>query len=121
MPELFEVIGVLHLQGDVAEARSVRSGSRRARPLPCAALELEPRRGGRPGHPGGGVHDDLEARGAALEADEAARRSGSVGGAAGVRLAARMIMLADRLLDGIGGQETFGGIDMTGRNALAAR
>ena len=34
---------------------------------------------------------------------------------------AGMIMLADRLLDGIGGQETFGGIDMTVRRNAFGR
>jgi pyridoxal 5'-phosphate synthase pdxT subunit len=34
---------------------------------------------------------------------------------------AGMIMLADRLLDGIGGQETFGGIDMTARRNAFGR
>jgi 5'-phosphate synthase pdxT subunit len=34
---------------------------------------------------------------------------------------AGMIMLADRLLDGVGGQETFGGIDMTVRRNAFGR
>ena len=108
-------VGVLALQGDVPEHLRMLAGSG-ARPVAVR----------RPGElesvdglviPGGESTTIWKLAGIFELAEPIRKRIGA--GMAVFGSCAGMIMLADRLLDGAGGQETFGGIDMpVRRNAF---
>jgi pyridoxal 5'-phosphate synthase pdxT subunit len=111
------VIGVLALQGDVAEHRRAVTGNgatavavRRPAELDTVDGLIIP----------GGESTTMWKLADVFELMEPLRKR--IG--AGLPVfgsCAGMIMLADRLLDGIGGQETFGGIDMTVRRNAFGR
>jgi len=111
------VIGVLALQGDVREhLRALEEAGATARParrLPeieaCDGLVIP-----------GGESTTLWRLATALELMDPLRKLVACGLPA-FGSCAGMIMLADRLVDGIEGQQTFGGIDMTVRRNAFGR
>ncbi len=111
------VVGVLALQGDVPEhARMLAEAG--ARPLPVRRVEeLEAVDG--LVIPGGESTTIWKLAVIFELAEPIRKRIGA--GLPVFGSCAGMIMLADRLLDGIGGQETFGGIDMTVRRNAFGR
>jgi pyridoxal 5'-phosphate synthase pdxT subunit len=116
-PAAGPVIGVLALQGDVAEhfrAVSAAGGRparvRRPDELDSADGLIIP----------GGESTTMWKLAVVFELMEPLRKRISAGLPV-FGSCAGMIMLADRLLDGIGGQETFGGIDMTVRRNAFGR
>ena len=111
------VIGVLALQGDVREhARALEESGATAKPVRRPA-ELESVDGlVIPG----GESTTMWKLAEIFELTEPLRKRIS-GGMPVFGSCAGMIMLADRLLDGIAGQETFGGIDMTVRRNAFGR
>ena len=119
MPQLSSVplVGVLALQGDVREhARAVeRSGARAVpvrRPAELEAVDglVIP----------GGESTTLWRLAVSFDMLEPMRKMLSAGLPA-FGSCAGMIMLADRLVDGVAGQETVGGIDMTVRRNAFGR
>ena len=117
MPEAVPVIGVLALQGDVVEhERALRLAGARPvnvrRPDELHAVDglVIP----------GGESTTIWKLAVIFELMEPLRKRIS-GGLPVFGSCAGMIMLADRLLDGTGGQETFGGIDMTVRRNAFGR
>ena len=111
------VVGVLSLQGDVVEhVRALRSAGARAvtvrRPDELDAVDglVIP----------GGESTTMWKLAVIFELMEPLRKRISAGLPV-FGSCAGMIMLADRLLDGIGGQQTFGGIDMTVRRNAFGR
>ena len=111
------VVGVLALQGDVAEhLRALASVGARARsvrrPDELAAVDglVIP----------GGESTTMWQLAAVFDLAEPLRKRIS-GGMAAFGSCAGMIMLADRLMDGVAGQETLGGIDMTVRRNAFGR
>ncbi len=111
------LIGVLALQGDVAEhARALeRSGARAVAVRLAEELEtvdglVIP----------GGESTTLWRLAASFEMLDPMRKILSAGLPA-FGSCAGMIMLADRLVDGVAGQQTFGGIDMTVRRNAFGR
>lgn len=110
-------VGVLALQGDVpehlrmlAEAGARPSAVRRPEELEAVdGLVI----------PGGESTTIWKLAGIFELAEPVSKRIGA--GLPVFGSCAGMIMLADRLLDGIGGQETFGGIDMTVRRNAFGR
>jgi 5'-phosphate synthase pdxT subunit len=111
------VIGVLALQGDVREhLRALEEAGARAvpvrRPTEIEAVDglLIP----------GGESTTLWRLATAFELIEPVRKLIS-GGLPAFGSCAGMIMLADQLLDGVDGQQTFGGIDMTVRRNAFGR
>ena len=117
MPEAVPVIGVLALQGDVVEhERALRLAGARPvtvrRPDELDAVDglVIP----------GGESTTMWKLAVIFELMEPLRKRIS-GGLPVFGSCAGMIMLADRLLDGIGGQETLGGIDMTVRRNAFGR
>jgi len=111
------VIGVLALQGDVAEHRRAVTGTgatavavRRPAELDAVDGLIIP----------GGESTTMWKLADVFELMEPLRKR-IAGGLPVFGSCAGMIMLADRLLDGIGGQETFGGIDMTVRRNAFGR
>ncbi len=114
---LAPVVGVLALQGDVPEHLRMLAEAG-ARPLAVRrAEELEALDG--LVIPGGESTTIWKLAGIFELAEPIRKRIG--GGLPVYGSCAGMIMLADRLLDGIGGQETFGGIDMTVRRNAFGR
>ena len=116
-PAAGPVIGVLALQGDVAEhSRAVTAaGARPARVRRPDKLDsvdglIIP----------GGESTTMWKLAVVFELMEPLRKRIGMGLPV-FGSCAGMIMLADRLLDGIGGQETFGGIDMTVRRNAFGR
>jgi len=116
-PAAGPVIGVLALQGDVAEhSRAVTvAGARPARVRRPDELDsvdglIIP----------GGESTTMWKLAVVFELMEPLRKRIGMGLPV-FGSCAGMIMLADRLLDGIGGQETFGGIDMTVRRNAFGR
>jgi len=116
-PTAGPVIGVLALQGDVAEhSRAVTAaGARPAqvrRPDELDSVDglIIP----------GGESTTMWKLAVVFELMEPLRKRIGMGLPV-FGSCAGMIMLADRLLDGIGGQETFGGIDMTVRRNAFGR
>ena len=111
------VIGVLALQGDVREhLRALEEAGATARParrLPeieaCDGLVIP-----------GGESTTLWRLATAFELMDPLRKL-IAGGLPAFGSCAGMIMLADRLVDGIEGQQTFGGIDMTVRRNAFGR
>ena len=111
------VIGVLALQGDVREhLRALEEAGATARParrLPeieaCDGLVIP-----------GGESTTLWRLATAFELMDPLRKLVS-GGLPAFGSCAGMIMLADRLVDGVEGQQTFGGIDMTVRRNAFGR
>ena len=117
MPEAVPVVGVLALQGDVVEhTRALRSAGARPvtvrRPDELDAVDglVIP----------GGESTTIWKLAVIFELMEPLRKRISAGLPV-FGSCAGMIMLADRLLDGIGGQQTFGGIDMTARRNAFGR
>ncbi len=117
MPEAVPVVGVLALQGDVVEhVRALRLAGARPvtvrRPDELHAVDglVIP----------GGESTTMWKLAVIFELVEPLRKRIS-GGLPVFGSCAGMIMLADRLLDGIGGQETLGGIDMTVRRNAFGR
>jgi 5'-phosphate synthase pdxT subunit len=111
------VIGVLALQGDVAEhlralAETGAAPVRVRRPEELAAVDglVIP----------GGESTTMWKLSMAFEVAEPLRKRLS-GGMPAFGSCAGMIMLADRLLDGVDGQETLGGIGMTVRRNAFGR
>jgi pyridoxal 5'-phosphate synthase pdxT subunit len=111
------VIGVLALQGDVAEHRRAVTGTgatavavRRPAELDAVDGLIIP----------GGESTTMWKLADVFELMEPLRKRIGMGLPV-FGSCAGMIMLADRLLDGIGGQETFGGIDMTVRRNAFGR
>jgi len=111
------VIGVLALQGDIAEhLRALESAGARPvavrRPEELDAVEglVIP----------GGESTTLWKLAVIFELLEPVRKR-IAGGLPAFGCCAGMIMLADRLLDGADGQQTFGGIDMTVRRNAFGR
>ncbi len=111
------VIGVLALQGDVAEhlralAATGAAPVRVRRPDELAAVDglVIP----------GGESTTMWRLSTAFEIAEALRKRLS-GGMPAFGSCAGMIMLADRLVDGVDGQETLGGIGMTVRRNAFGR
>jgi pyridoxal 5'-phosphate synthase pdxT subunit len=111
------LIGVLALQGDVAEhsAALQRAGARAVpvrRPEELETVDglVIP----------GGESTTLWRLAASFEMLEPTRKMLSTGLPA-FGSCAGMIMLADRLVDGVAGQQTFGGIDMTVRRNAFGR
>ena len=114
---LAPAVGVLALQGDVPEHLRMLAEAG-ARPLAVRrAEELEAVDG--LVIPGGESTTIWKLAGIFELAEPIRKRIG--GGLPVYGSCAGMIMLADRLLDGIGGQETFGGIDMTVRRNAFGR
>ena len=116
-PAAGPVIGVLALQGDVAEhSRAVTAAgahpARVRRPDELDSVDglIIP----------GGESTTMWKLAVVFELMEPLRKRISMGLPV-FGSCAGMIMLADRLLDGIGGQETFGGIDMTVRRNAFGR
>ena len=111
------VIGVLALQGDVREhARALEDAGSTARPVRRQA-EIEAVDGlVIPG----GESTTLWRLAAAFELLDPIRKL-IVGGLPVFGSCAGLIMLADRLADGVEGQQTFGGIDMTARRNAFGR
>jgi pyridoxal 5'-phosphate synthase pdxT subunit len=111
------LVGVLALQGDVAE---------HLRALAAAGAAAVPvRRPGQLDDVGGliipgGESTTIWKLAVAFDLMEPVRKRVEAGLPA-FGCCAGMIMLADRLVDGIGGQETFGGIDMTVRRNAFGR
>ena len=111
------VIGVLALQGDVREhLRALEEAGATARParrLPeieaCDGLVIP-----------GGESTTLWRLATAFELMDPLRKL-IAGGLPAFGSCAGMIMLADRLVDGVKGQQTFGGIDMTVRRNAFGR
>ena len=110
-------VGVLALQGDVpehlrmlAEAGARPAAVRRPEELEAVDGLVIP----------GGESTTIWKLAGIFELAEPIRKRIS-GGLPAYGSCAGMIMLADRLLDGIGGQETFGGIDMTVRRNAFGR
>jgi 5'-phosphate synthase pdxT subunit len=117
MPEAVPVIGVLALQGDVVEhERALRLAGARPvtvrRPDELHAVDglVIP----------GGESTTIWKLAVIFELVEPLRKRIS-GGLPVFGSCAGMIMLADRLLDDAGGQQTFGGIDMTVRRNAFGR
>jgi pyridoxal 5'-phosphate synthase pdxT subunit len=117
MPEAVPVVGVLALQGDVVEhVRALRLAGARPvtvrRPDELHAVDglVIP----------GGESTTMWKLAVIFELMEPLRKRIS-GGLPVFGSCAGMIMLADRLVDGIGGQETLGGIDMTVRRNAFGR
>jgi 5'-phosphate synthase pdxT subunit len=117
MPAAVPVVGVLALQGDVVEhVRALRLAGARPvtvrRPDELHAVDglVIP----------GGESTTMWKLAVIFELVEPLRKRIS-GGLPVFGSCAGMIMLADRLLDGIGGQETLGGIDMTVRRNAFGR
>jgi pyridoxal 5'-phosphate synthase pdxT subunit len=117
MPEAVPVVGVLALQGDVVEhVRALRLAGARPvtvrRPDELHAVDglVIP----------GGESTTMWKLAVIFDLVEPLRKRIS-GGLPVFGSCAGMIMLADRLLDGIGGQETLGGIDMTVRRNAFGR
>jgi len=111
------VIGVLALQGDVvehlralAEAGAASVGVRRPDELAGVDALIIP----------GGESTTIWKLAVAFEVAEPLRKR-LAGGMPAFGSCAGMIMLADRLLDGADGQETFGGIGMTVRRNAFGR
>lgn len=111
------VIGVLAVQGDVVDhARALREAGARAlsirRPDELESVDglVIP----------GGESTTIWKLATAFDLAEPLRKRLAAGMPA-FGSCAGMIMLADRLRDGIGGQETFGGIDMTVRRNAFGR
>jgi 5'-phosphate synthase pdxT subunit len=111
------VIGVLALQGDVREhARALEDAGATARPVRRQA-EIEAVDGlVIPG----GESTTLWRLAAAFELLDPIRKL-ITGGLPVFGSCAGLIMLADRLADGVEGQQTFGGIDMTARRNAFGR
>jgi pyridoxal 5'-phosphate synthase pdxT subunit len=111
------VIGVLALQGDVREhLRALEESGAQARPVRRLA-EIEAVDGlVIPG----GESTTLWKLATAFELMDPLRKL-IAGGMPAFGSCAGMIMLADRLRDGVEGQETFGGIDMTVRRNAFGR
>jgi pyridoxal 5'-phosphate synthase pdxT subunit len=111
------VIGVLALQGDVREhARALEDAGATARPVRRLA-EIEAVDGlVIPG----GESTTLWRLAAAFELLDPVRKL-IAGGLPVFGSCAGLIMLADRLADGVEGQQTFGGIDMTARRNAFGR
>jgi 5'-phosphate synthase pdxT subunit len=111
------VIGVLALQGDVREhARALEDAGATARPVRRLA-EIEAVDGlVIPG----GESTTLWRLAAAFELLDPVRKL-IAGGLPVFGSCAGLIMLADRLEDGVEGQQTFGGIDMTARRNAFGR
>jgi pyridoxal 5'-phosphate synthase pdxT subunit len=111
------VVGVLALQGDVPEHARMLAGAG-ARPVAVRRPEeLEAVHG--LVIPGGESTTIWKLAGIFDLAEPIRKQIGA--GLPVFGSCAGMIMLADRLLDGIGGQETFGGIDMTVRRNAFGR
>jgi pyridoxal 5'-phosphate synthase pdxT subunit len=110
-------VGVLALQGDVAEhLRALSAAGARAVPVRRAA-ELESVDGlVIPG----GESTTLWRLSVAFELLDPLRKQ-IASGLPAFGSCAGMIMLADRLVDGVAGQQTFGGIDMTVRRNAFGR
>ena len=111
------VIGVLALQGDVvehlralAETGAASVGVRRPDELAGVDALIIP----------GGESTTIWKLAVAFEVAEPLRKR-LAGGMPAFGSCAGMIMLADRLLDGVDGQETFGGIEMTVRRNAFGR
>jgi 5'-phosphate synthase pdxT subunit len=111
------VVGVLALQGDVAEhLRALAEAGARAcsvrRPDELAAVDglVIP----------GGESTTMWQLAAAFDLAEPLRKRIG-GGMAAFGSCAGMIMLADKLVDGVAGQETLGGIEMTVRRNAFGR
>jgi pyridoxal 5'-phosphate synthase pdxT subunit len=111
------VIGVLALQGDVAEHLRMLAGAgarpvsvRRTDELSAVDGLLIP----------GGESTTMWKLAVAFDLAEPLRKRIS-GGMAAFGSCAGMIMLADKLMDGVAGQETLGGIDMTVRRNAFGR
>lgn len=111
------LVGVLALQGDIAEhlralaaAGAVAVAVRRAEQLDEVGGLIIP----------GGESTTIWKLAAAFDLMEPVRKRVEAGLPA-LGCCAGMIMLADRLVDGIDGQETFGGIDMTVRRNAFGR
>jgi pyridoxal 5'-phosphate synthase pdxT subunit len=111
------VIGVLALQGDVPEHQRAL-GEAGARAVPVRRLEELERVDGLviPG----GESTTLWRLSVAFELLDPLRKL-IRGGLPAFGSCAGMIMLADRLADGAGGQQTFGGIDMLARRNAFGR
>jgi pyridoxal 5'-phosphate synthase pdxT subunit len=111
------VIGVLALQGDVAEhARALEAAGATAKPV-RRPDEIEAVDGlVIPG----GESTTLWKLAVAFELLDPLRKL-IAGGLPAFGSCAGLIMLADRLVDGVEGQETFGGIDMTARRNAFGR
>jgi 5'-phosphate synthase pdxT subunit len=111
------VIGVLALQGDVREhVRALEESGASAKPVrrlteieACDGLVIP-----------GGESTTLWKLATAFELMDSLRKL-IAGGMPAFGSCAGMIMLADRLQDGVDGQETFGGIDMTVRRNAFGR
>jgi pyridoxal 5'-phosphate synthase pdxT subunit len=111
------VIGVLALQGDVPEhLRALEAAG--AEPLPVRRLAELKRIDGLviPG----GESTTLWKLSAAFDVLDPIKKL-IAGGLPAFGSCAGMIMLADRLADGVAGQQTFGGIDMTVRRNAFGR
>ena len=111
------VIGVLALQGDVAEHLRMLAGAgaqpvsvRRADELSAVDGLVIP----------GGESTTIWKLAVAFDLAEPLRKRIS-GGMAAFGSCAGMIMLADRIVDGVDGQETIGGIEMTVRRNAFGR
>ena len=111
------VIGVLALQGDVAEHLRMLAGAgarpvsvRRADELSAVDGLVIP----------GGESTTMWKLAVAFDLAEPLRKRIS-GGMAAFGSCAGMIMLADRIVDGVEGQETIGGIEMTVRRNAFGR
>ena len=111
------VIGVLALQGDVAEHLRMLAGAgarpvsvRRADELSAVDGLVIP----------GGESTTMWKLAVAFDLAEPLRKRIS-GGMAAFGSCAGMIMLADRIVDGVDGQETIGGIEMTVRRNAFGR
>ena len=111
------VIGVLALQGDVAEHLRMLAGAgarpvsvRRADELSAVDGLVIP----------GGESTTMWKLAVAFDLAEPLRKRIS-GGMAAFGSCAGMIMLADRIVDGVAGQETIGGIEMTVRRNAFGR
>ena len=111
------VIGVLALQGDVAEHLRMLAGAgarpvsvRRADELSAVDGLVIP----------GGESTTIWKLAVAFDLAEPLRKRIS-GGMAAFGSCAGMIMLADRIVDGVAGQETIGGIEMTVRRNAFGR
>ena len=116
-PPAGPVIGVLALQGDVPEhLRALEAAG--ARPYRCAARRNSTSVDGLviPG----GESTTLWRLAVAFDMLEPLRKVVAAGLPA-FGSCAGMIMLADRLADGVAGQQTFGGIDMTVRSNAFGR
>jgi 5'-phosphate synthase pdxT subunit len=116
-PPAGPVIGVLALQGDVPEhLRALEAAG--AKPVPVRRPEEFDRLDGLviPG----GESTTLWRLSVAFDVLEPLRKLIGAGLPA-FGCCAGMIMLADRLADGVAGQQTYGGIDMTGRRNAFGR